>query len=42
MTGHPVILLATVLTLFLAACGGDGDSGSSGSGRERVTVAALP
>lgn len=33
---------ATVLALVLVACGGGGDSGSSGDGRQKVTVAALP
>lgn len=33
---------AAVLALVLVACGGGGDSGSSGDGRQKVTVAALP
>ncbi|MFI6460353.1 ABC transporter substrate-binding protein [Streptomyces sp. NPDC050528] len=33
---------AAVLALVLAACGDGGDSGSSGDGRQKVTVAALP
>ncbi|WP_405951281.1 ABC transporter substrate-binding protein [Streptomyces prunicolor] len=31
-----------MLALVLVACGGGGDSGSSGDGRQKVTVAALP
>ncbi|MFF3904707.1 ABC transporter substrate-binding protein [Streptomyces sp. NPDC001848] len=35
-------LAALALTVTLAGCGGEGKSGSDGSGRQQITVAALP